>query len=234
MQGGIRRKKDVLPRYKTGHGKYSPRKNTGFLTTPMKKIIAYCMLLGLLYLVLNLAFADSRQATTLELDDVNLSALLEDTSIPVKGSGSGSGSEAGSGKKKSILDSSNNDHPAKVPKEKFNNEVAMQQEVKNLENDLKPKVASPKADQKNLGAAAAGAGAPAAAAGSKQQDSNKIDNEKAPSEHPAKEVLKEEQEKSTEKNAKVKQETKEELENQKKLKLEKLQEDVAKEEKFVD
>ena len=38
---------------------------------------------------------------------------------------------------------------AKVPKEKFNNEVAKQQEVKNLENDLKPQVDSEKQKQIN-------------------------------------------------------------------------------------
>ncbi|CDO96561.1 unnamed protein product [Kluyveromyces dobzhanskii CBS 2104] len=49
MQGGIRRGNDLLPRYNTqGHG----RSKGGWLTTPMKKIIVYVLLLFTVFVVI--------------------------------------------------------------------------------------------------------------------------------------------------------------------------------------
>ncbi|QLQ80148.1 hypothetical protein HG537_0D01490 [Torulaspora globosa] len=62
MQGGIRRKRDLLPRYKNnGRGKNG-------LTTPMKKIIAYVFLLSVVFVLLRLGFADLSREISYELD----------------------------------------------------------------------------------------------------------------------------------------------------------------------
>ncbi|CAI4965535.1 ANL_collapsed_G0033160.mRNA.1.CDS.1 [Saccharomyces cerevisiae] len=137
MQGDIRRKKDLLPRYKTG-SKYNSRRRGGYLTTPMKKIIVYIILLCGVYFVIKVAYSDLNKETEIKLEshssDVSASAS-EHTNIAAGGA----------------ADATNNKQPqqAKVPKEKFNNEVAKQQEVKNLENDLKPQIDSEKQKQIN-------------------------------------------------------------------------------------
>ncbi|AJS53150.1 BMC_2a_G0033650.mRNA.1.CDS.1 [Saccharomyces cerevisiae] len=137
MQGDIRRKKDLLPRYKTG-SKYNSRRRGGYLTTPMKKIIVYIILLCGVYFVIKVAYSDLNKETEIKLEshssDVPASAS-DHTNIAAGGA----------------ADATNNKQPqqAKVPKEKFNNEVAKQQEVKNLENDLKPQIDSEKQKQIN-------------------------------------------------------------------------------------
>ena len=137
MQGDIRRKKDLLPRYKTG-SKYNSRRRGGYLTTPMKKIIVYIILLCGVYFVIKVAYSDLNTETEIKLEshssDVSASAS-DHTNIAAGGA----------------ADATNNKQPqqAKVPKEKFNNEVAKQQEVKNLENDLKPQIDSEKQKQIN-------------------------------------------------------------------------------------
>ncbi|CAI4943915.1 ANM_HP_G0059360.mRNA.1.CDS.1 [Saccharomyces cerevisiae] len=137
MQGDIRRKKDLLPRYKTG-SKYNSRRRGGYLTTPMKKIIVYIILLCGVYFVIKVAYSDLNKETEIKLEshssDVSASAS-EHTNIAAGGA----------------ADATNNkqSQQAKVPKEKFNNEVAKQQEVKNLENDLKPQIDSEKQKQIN-------------------------------------------------------------------------------------
>ena len=137
MQGDIRRKKDLLPRYKTG-SKYNSRRRGGYLTTPMKKIIVYIILLCGVYFVIKVAYSDLNKETEIKLEshssDVSASAS-DHTNIAAGGA----------------ADATNNKQPqqAKVPKEKCNNEVAKQQEVKNLENDLKPQIDSEKQKQIN-------------------------------------------------------------------------------------
>ncbi|CAI4604269.1 CCC_1a_G0032600.mRNA.1.CDS.1 [Saccharomyces cerevisiae] len=137
MQGDIRRKKDLLPRYKTG-SKYNSRRRGGYLTTPMKKIIVYIILLCGVFFVIKVAYSDLNKETEIKLEshssDVSASAS-DHTNIAAGGA----------------ADATNNKQPqqAKVPKEKFNNEVAKQQEVKNLENDLKPQIDSEKQKQIN-------------------------------------------------------------------------------------
>ena len=137
MQGDIRRKKDLLPRYKTG-SKYNSRRRGGYLTTPMKKIIVYIILLCGVYFVIKVAYSDLNKETEIKLEshssDVSASAS-DHTNIAAGGA----------------ADATNNKQPqqAKVPKEKFNNEVAKQQEVNNLENDLKPQIDSEKQKQIN-------------------------------------------------------------------------------------
>ncbi|AJS53441.1 hypothetical protein H824_YJM1450K00159 [Saccharomyces cerevisiae YJM1450] len=137
MQGDIRRKKDLLPRYKTG-SKYNSRRRGGYLTTPMKKVIVYIILLCGVYFVIKVAYSDLNKETEIKLEshssDVSASAS-DHTNIAAGGA----------------ADATNNKQPqqAKVPKEKFNNEVAKQQEVKNLENDLKPQIDSEKQKQIN-------------------------------------------------------------------------------------
>ena len=137
MQGDIRRKKDLLPRYKTG-SKYNSRRRGGYLTTSMKKIIVYIILLCGVYFVIKVAYSDLNKETEIKLEshssDVSASAS-DHTNIAAGGA----------------ADATNNKQPqqAKVRKEKFNNEVAKQQEVKNLENDLKPQIDSEKQKQIN-------------------------------------------------------------------------------------
>lgn len=137
MQGDIRRKKDLLPRYKTG-SKYNSRRRGGYLTTPMKKIIVYILLLCGVYFVIKIAYSDLNKETKIELENhfSDISASGNDHSNVVAGG---------------AADATNNKQPqqAKIPKEKFNNEVAKQQEVKNLENDLKPQIDSEKQKQIN-------------------------------------------------------------------------------------
>ncbi|CAI4034698.1 hypothetical protein SMKI_11G1470 [Saccharomyces mikatae IFO 1815] len=134
MQGDIRRKKDLLPRYKTG-SKYNARRRGSYLTTPMKKIIVYMLLLCGVYFVIQIAYSDLHKEIKIELESPS------------------DASANGNGHSNVAADASDNkqQQQAKVPKEKFNNEVAKQQEVKNLENDLKPQVDSEKQKQINKG-----------------------------------------------------------------------------------
>lgn len=135
--GRYQKEKDLLPRYKTG-SKYNSRRRGGYLTTPMKKIIVYIILLCGVYFVIKVAYSDLNKETEIKLEshssDVSASAS-DHTNIAAGGA----------------ADATNNKQPqqAKVPKEKFNNEVAKQQEVKNLENDLKPQIDSEKQKQIN-------------------------------------------------------------------------------------
>ena len=164
MQGGIRRKKDLLPRYKKNGG-FSSNRNRSYLTTPMKKILAYIGLLGIVYLVLRVAYSDLNKIPTYELErlenekinkdnnnhnnnNVNVKSNNEDTTIDEMLN------DIKQNDKNNMIDQNNNnnnnnnnnkdtknvDERKKIPKDKFNNEVAMQQETKNLENDLKPHV----------------------------------------------------------------------------------------------
>ncbi|EGA61528.1 YKL063C-like protein [Saccharomyces cerevisiae AWRI796] len=104
----------------------------------MKKIIVYIILLCGVYFVIKVAYSDLNKETEIKLEshssDVSASAS-DHTNIAAGGA----------------ADATNNKQPqqAKVPKEKFNNEVAKQQEVKNLENDLKPQIDSEKQKQIN-------------------------------------------------------------------------------------
>lgn len=106
MQGGIRRKKDLLPRYKNGNGR---GKKGAFLTTPMKKILIYVTLLTAVFVLLRIGYSDLNKDISYELDSPGEQTAVAGTNGEVR-----------------------------VPKEQFNNEVAKQQEVKNLENDNKP------------------------------------------------------------------------------------------------
>lgn len=128
MQGGVRRKKDLLPRYKNGSGGRG-RNDGSILTTPMKKIIIYFFVLLCLFFMLRFAYSGVNKDIAYELDhssSMGNKELLENggtLNIPKE--------------------------PVPVPKEpvakdKFNNEVAKQQEVKNLENEFKPPPAEPK------------------------------------------------------------------------------------------
>ncbi|EJS42871.1 YKL063C [Saccharomyces arboricola H-6] len=136
MQGDIRRKKDLLPRYKTG-SKYNSRRKGGYLTTPMKKIIVYIVLLCGVYLVIQIAYSDMNKENIIELEK-------QPSDKPVSNNDHNNVAAGGA------ADANNNKQPqAKVPKEKFNNEVAKQQEVKNLDNDLRPQVDAEKQKQIN-------------------------------------------------------------------------------------
>lgn len=143
MQGDIRRKKDLLPRYKTG-SKYNSRRKGGFLTTPMKKIVLYMLLLCGVYYVIQLAYSDLNKET-----EIVLEGHTSDT--PTTGNEHNNGAMVGASDPNSNKQQQQQQQQqqVKVPKEKFNNEVAKQQEVKNLENDLKPQVDSEKQKQIN-------------------------------------------------------------------------------------
>ncbi|SMN17780.1 similar to Saccharomyces cerevisiae YKL063C Putative protein of unknown function [Maudiozyma saulgeensis] len=67
MQGGIRRKKDLLPRYKKS-GNYDNRQINSKYSRSFKIIIGYLSLLILAYLILNVAFKDFNKSTNFELD----------------------------------------------------------------------------------------------------------------------------------------------------------------------
>lgn len=103
MQGGIRRKRELLPRYRNGG-----RARSGVLTTPMKKILAYVCLLSVVFVLLRFGLSGAGREVSYELD--------------------------GAGNARSVVVDSGEQRET-VP---FNNEVARQQEVKNLENDNRP------------------------------------------------------------------------------------------------
>jgi len=106
MQGGIRRKKDLLPRYKKS-GNYDNRQSSsvfGKYSRSLKVIAAYSALLVLAYRILNGPFSDMNTPPTFELESLN-----PETETVAK---------------------------VNVPKDKqFHNEVARQQEVQNLNKD---------------------------------------------------------------------------------------------------
>lgn len=104
MQGGIRRKRELLPRYRNGG-----RTRSGVLTTPMKKILAYVCLLSVVFVLLRFGLSGAGREVSYELD--------------------------GAGNARSVVVEGNGEQRETVP---FNNEVARQQEVKNLENDNRP------------------------------------------------------------------------------------------------
>lgn len=112
MQGGIRRKKDLLPRYKKS-GNYDNRTKNGFFSKysrQLKIISAYLGLLLLVYLILNVAFSDMNKSPSFELDNSDLK------------------------QNKNILNTNNeNAKPddSNINKQ-FHNEVARQKEVENL------------------------------------------------------------------------------------------------------
>ncbi|KAL3230977.1 hypothetical protein RNJ44_00616 [Nakaseomyces bracarensis] len=68
MQGGVRRKRDVLPRY---NGKLQPRNSRNplnYMTTPMKKILGYILLLSVAFALIKIAYADLSHTPDFELD----------------------------------------------------------------------------------------------------------------------------------------------------------------------
>lgn len=114
MQGGIRRKKDLLPRYKKS-GNYDNRTQNGFFSKysrQLKIILAYLSLLVLVYLILNVAFSDMNKKPSFELDNSNLKQNID--------------------KNKNILNNNNNEDPDANINKQFHNEVARQKEVENL------------------------------------------------------------------------------------------------------
>lgn len=111
MQGGIRRKHDLLPRYKV-----NGNNGKSYLTTPMKKIIVYILLLITVFTVIHTLELTKTQED-IEYELTHSSTLLNNLS----------GSE-------SQRDTHANE--MKILKDQFNNDVAMQQEIVNLENDI--------------------------------------------------------------------------------------------------
>ncbi|SCV03697.1 LAME_0H12508g1_1 [Lachancea meyersii CBS 8951] len=128
MQGGIRRKNDLLPRYRAqsgGNGKNS------FLTTPMKKAIIYLIMLAAVFFAVQTLVAESKAPqVSYELEDSG-----KNTDLAGKTNEKGGLLDAAQKLASSEAQNAQNKPQSgvKVPKEKFNNEVAMQQEVKNLE-----------------------------------------------------------------------------------------------------
>lgn len=113
MQGGIRRKNDLLPRYKN----QGNAKKKSYLTTPMKKVLLYILLLTTVYTMVQTIGLKGGDEIKYELDhSLGASGVNHDAM-------------------ESQMDAA--DALNKIVKQKFNNEVAMQQEVKNLENDYK-------------------------------------------------------------------------------------------------
>ncbi|SCU86228.1 LAMI_0D01002g1_1 [Lachancea mirantina] len=112
MQGGVRRKNDLLPRYRNQGGS----SKRGFLTTPMKKMIMYVIVLLMVWMVVKTTFMGGEEAR------YELETTLAQAGIPKDAL-------------EAQIDAS--DAINKVPKERFNNEVAKQQETKNLENEYK-------------------------------------------------------------------------------------------------
>ncbi|CEP63914.1 uncharacterized protein LALA0_S09e05336g [Lachancea lanzarotensis] len=143
MQGGVRRKADLLPRYRGqkngGNGKGS------YLTTPMKKAIIYAIMLAAVFFAVRTLVLDARKPPAeFELEDAgNELEFGGETSTTGGGLLDAAQKVAlqvgqaaqGADKVNTKVDTQAKPQgaPAKVPKEQFNNEVAMQQEVKNLQ-----------------------------------------------------------------------------------------------------
>lgn len=180
MQGGIRRKKDLLPRYKRNRS--INNRNGSLLTTPMKKILAYLSLLFLVFLILRVAYSDLNKIPQYELDhskyydeddddhDANDEVFKEISKDIQKQNDKNIIIDDDNDEVEKIKhkNSDNNidadgDVRKKISKDKFNNEVAMQQETKNLENDLKPKVDAKDIPKKGSTSPDAHAAPPAAA-----------------------------------------------------------------------
>ncbi|KAH3899848.1 uncharacterized protein SCODWIG_01975 [Saccharomycodes ludwigii] len=145
MQGGIHRnnKHDLLPRYKNGSGDdpimgTKNRRKSRWLTTPMKKIIAYVFFLIILFYFIQSTSITGNQASTNGLDKTS-----NEQSITTSNSGKNNELSTSGKHAMDILDdptasgnTGTTGTTSKVSKSKFNNEVAMQQEIKNLENDI--------------------------------------------------------------------------------------------------
>ncbi|SCU81735.1 LAFA_0C06854g1_1 [Lachancea sp. 'fantastica'] len=145
MQGGVRRKADLLPRYR---GQNNGGKGKGsYLTTPMKKAIIYALLLGAVFFAVHTLVLDSkRPQPEFELEDGSneldfggksseTGGLLDAAQKMAlqAGQAPAQGADQQAVSKSSEMQASKPQGAPKVPKEQFNNEVAMQQEVKNLE-----------------------------------------------------------------------------------------------------
>ncbi|CAL9730257.1 hypothetical protein MOUN0_J01310 [Monosporozyma unispora] len=187
MQGGIRRKKDLLPRYKK-NGSINNRRGGSILTTPMKKILVYLGLLFVVFLFLRVGYSDLNKIPQYELDrsssksnnnddndnDEVFDEILNDIKQNANSNDKKIIGKDSDNNKVNNKDNNNNvdaDGRKKIPKDKFNNEVAMQQETKNLENDLKPQVDAKDVPNKGAGIAA---GVPAAAAAVDENAAAKI------------------------------------------------------------
>lgn len=80
MQGGVRRKRDLLPRYNGGKKNGGGRNPLNYLTTPMKKILGYLLLLSVAFALIKIAYADLSHTPDFELDHdsgrkVNMDAM---------------------------------------------------------------------------------------------------------------------------------------------------------------
>ncbi|CCK71469.1 uncharacterized protein KNAG_0H00530 [Huiozyma naganishii CBS 8797] len=153
MQGGVRRKKDMLPRYKNG-SRYDKRRS--WLTTPMKKVVIYCLLLLGVFLVLRVGYSDLNRMPDYELehDENSMQEIADEIRKNKQRQGqpanlNGGGAVVASAQQQQ----QENDIKRKIIKENFNNEVAKQQETKNLEkNDIKPHVDEKKLVKQPIGA----------------------------------------------------------------------------------
>lgn len=102
-----------------------------FLTTPMKKIAVYAFALFLMFLLLRIGYHDYNKVPQLELDKG-----FKESPINTMGNIPGNGEVLSNINANSNTDANSNSKK-KVTKEQFNNEVAKQQEVKNLEKEYK-------------------------------------------------------------------------------------------------
>ena len=73
MQGGIRRKKDLLPRYKK-NGVFGSPRNKSYLTTPMNKkyISWYILFFFIVYLFLKVTYSVLNKIPTYELGGLKI------------------------------------------------------------------------------------------------------------------------------------------------------------------
>lgn len=96
MQGGIRRKNDLLPRYrkKNRNGLYQ-NMSKPLISNSCKKILAYISLLVLVYLILNFAYTDLNKIPMYELGDEGSmdTPLAADAAGGVVIAGSGDGNK---------------------------------------------------------------------------------------------------------------------------------------------
>lgn len=79
MQGVVRRKKDLLPRY---GNKLHPRNNGSrnpfnYMTTPMKKILGYILLLLITFAFIKTVYSDLQHEPSFELDHESLASSME-------------------------------------------------------------------------------------------------------------------------------------------------------------
>lgn len=158
MQGGIRRKNDLLPRYKKS-GNYKDRSAPATSGRTARRIALYAALLGLVYLAIRVVYADRHKTPQFELaGDGTFAAAVAKPGVAVAPVGNtGTNANANANAKAAAAGAA---PPPPGQKVQFNNEVAKQQEVKNLENEVKGGGAAP-------AAAAAAAAAAVAAPGAK-------------------------------------------------------------------